>query len=374
MYANSAIIGHGSFATVTAINGVAIKTIPHEHFESAVREICIVGALDHPNIISIISAIYCDSTMITMKQYSQDLSRLGPMPIYRVSLGIIRAVKYIHDRGFIHADIKPGNILLDGEFHAVLCDFGISMIAAEKYHSSCVQTVTYRAPEVDETRSRIQFNQKIDVWGVGCVLFEISSGCPFAEYESDNNDSTIYACKFFKLCHCESRRERMHLLRDVNNRYIGMIIGRAYADTKYNHLTSTGFISLITICLQPDHRKRASSTSAKILIENIIKEEPVGDGAPIILQPACEDWIGQFDATLIIHASDICMNLAYSVYTRYGKKEVFDKIYAHAALYIAACVCSGSVGTKTILRRLVNRADLHTAAVDIMIMLKSRIF
>ena len=92
----------------------------------------------------------------------------------------------------IHADIKPENILFKTEesFNIVLGDFGLSVILKDDYatYKKNLQTRWYRSPEIIY---QIPFNEKIDVWSVGSIIYELISNRPLFKSYSDN-DHLVY--------------------------------------------------------------------------------------------------------------------------------------------------------------------------------------
>jgi dual specificity tyrosine-phosphorylation-regulated kinase 2/3/4 len=94
----------------------------------------------------------------------------------RIAIQIIIALKHIHSIGFIHCDLKPENILFKAENKSSikLIDFGS---ACEKNNKifTYIQSRFYRAPEVIIDAG---YDEKIDIWGLGCILFELYKGVP----------------------------------------------------------------------------------------------------------------------------------------------------------------------------------------------------
>jgi serine/threonine protein kinase len=92
----------------------------------------------------------------------------------------------------IHADIKPENILFKTEesFNIVLGDFGLSVILKNDYrtYKKILQTRWYRSPEIIY---QIPFNEKIDIWSVGCIIYELISNRPLFKSYSDK-DHLVY--------------------------------------------------------------------------------------------------------------------------------------------------------------------------------------
>jgi serine/threonine protein kinase len=88
-------------------------------------------------------------------------------------VGLVVGMKYIHNEGFIHRDLKPDNILIDDELHIRICDFGSSRTFESGITMSTfdAETPLYMAPEVDEGH----YDSKIDVYSFGLILYEIVS-------------------------------------------------------------------------------------------------------------------------------------------------------------------------------------------------------
>ena len=95
---------------------------------------------------------------------------------------LLKAIDFTHKNGIFHRDLKPENILLK-DYHLVLADLGSCKgIKARMPFTEYVSTRWYRVPECIMTNG--YYTYKMDMWGVGCVLFEIATLFPL--FPGDN--------------------------------------------------------------------------------------------------------------------------------------------------------------------------------------------
>lgn len=180
-------------ADAAASRTVALKVIPNDaedrvgfvrRFE---REVRVVAQLSHPNIVSVYDRGETDDLVYlvmecvlggTLKQ------RLGrPLPISEATTVIAqmaRALHHAHQRGIVHRDVKPSNMLVDAADtrHLLLTDFGIAKLQGTRgltKSGTTIGTPEYMAPEQAEGK---EIDQRADVYALGCVLYEALSGRP----------------------------------------------------------------------------------------------------------------------------------------------------------------------------------------------------
>ena len=117
-----------------------------------------------------------------MPYYSGTLSRIieknvEPLPIETIQEllhDVSEALLLIHKKGIIHGDVKSDNVLFkegqDLKKTFFLCDFGNSFSKEDKI-TTPTQTLAYRYPDkIDNNKCRV------DIWGLGCILFECLTG------------------------------------------------------------------------------------------------------------------------------------------------------------------------------------------------------
>jgi TolB-like protein len=169
---------------------VAIKVLPPDVAtalgpERFLREIGIVARLSHPHILPLHDSGQASGLLYYVMPYVQGESlrqRLHRSPSLTVSEAlaiaseIAEALAHAHANGVIHRDVKPDNVLLH-EGHALLADFGIAREAKGGQLTDSglpVGTAAYASPE-QAAGSRF-VDQRTDVYGLGCVLYEMLAG------------------------------------------------------------------------------------------------------------------------------------------------------------------------------------------------------
>jgi serine/threonine protein kinase len=120
---------------------------------------------------------------LVMKRYERslaDLIKSGPLSaatIRSISHALCRTLAQLHRAGVVVQDIKPQNVLLDGYDSPVLADFGIASVVSRTTQIMPTQlkgTSNYMAPEAFEP----PFGAEVDVWSMGCLIVEMSTGSP----------------------------------------------------------------------------------------------------------------------------------------------------------------------------------------------------
>mmetsp|Transcript_23909 Transcript_23909/g.68401 ORF Transcript_23909/g.68401 Transcript_23909/m.68401 type:complete len:743 (-) Transcript_23909:223-2451(-) len=126
-----------------------------------------------------------DFSRLSREQGDPPYFTMGHLQI--LSRQVLTALDYIHSLSLIHADLKPENILMKShsKCEVKLIDFGSSCFVGD-YLTSYVQSRSYRAPEVI---LGLDYDQKIDIWSLGCVIAELWSG--YMLFQNDSIQSLL---------------------------------------------------------------------------------------------------------------------------------------------------------------------------------------
>jgi YVTN family beta-propeller protein len=178
---------------------VALKVLPErfaldERFrERLLGESRLAASLDHPNVIPVYDAGEADGRLfiamryvdgIDLKALLRDAAPLAPERVMVIAGQLAEALDAAHQRGLVHRDVKPSNVLLDQQGdrdHAYLADFGLTQTpaAAGPADGQLTGTVDYVAPE--QIRGDV-VDGRADQYALGCLLFECLTGSlPFRD-------------------------------------------------------------------------------------------------------------------------------------------------------------------------------------------------
>jgi Protein kinase domain len=209
--------------------------------ERFVRESRIAAAIDHPHVIPIYYAGEQDGALYLAMRYvdGEDLraivrrdGMLEPDRAARIVSQLGGALDAAHARGLVHRDVKPANVLLTGDDHAYLTDFGLSKRVLDTSGLSrsgqWVGTLGYVAPE--QIRG-LRVDARTDVFALGCVLFFGLTGATPFQRESD--EATLWA-------HLNDPPEPVDVLAPGVPAAFGAVLERALAKDPDDRFQSAG--------------------------------------------------------------------------------------------------------------------------------------
>jgi eukaryotic-like serine/threonine-protein kinase len=182
-------VQHGSQRQVAVIMILAEQAATPGMMERFRAEAEAVGSLDHPHILPIYEIGETDGHPFysmkfadggTLREAATQFSE--PRDAARLIATIARAVHHAHERGILHRDLKPGNVLLDGaERRPFVSDFGLAKWMGRESRLTLAQsalgTPHYIAPEQAAGNST-QLTPAADIYSLGAMLYELLTGRP----------------------------------------------------------------------------------------------------------------------------------------------------------------------------------------------------
>jgi len=174
--------------------------------ERFLRESRLAASLNHPNIVPVYRAGDADGVLFIAMHYVEGTDLRELMGENQGGLETVRAVSIVeqvadaldaaHGHQLVHRDVKPANVLIAGGRrgdHCYLADFGLTRHASSQSRLTAtgefLGTVDYVAPE--QIRALAPVDQRVDVYSLGCVLFESLTGMP--PFRGDSDYSVMWA-------------------------------------------------------------------------------------------------------------------------------------------------------------------------------------
>lgn len=194
-------IGDGTYGHVDIVKDertntlYARKTFKLELESDFLREVACLKLFKHEHIITIVDVLYNNYNfpIILMPNIPSDLlellyaKTLSMHVAHTLIVQVIDAIKHMHNLNFIHADLKPANVLCqdvqeDGMCHIKICDFGLThkFDKCTMHDTSPVQSLGYRAPEV--CLEYQLYDMSVDLYSIGILYLQMMLG--FRKYRS----------------------------------------------------------------------------------------------------------------------------------------------------------------------------------------------
>jgi eukaryotic-like serine/threonine-protein kinase len=179
-------------AVDTRDNRVVALKIPHPELESDPvlfdrfhREAAIGEKLDHPRIMRVYSEegrsrVYmamewCEGRLL---RQILDEGRISHDRALRITVEVLEALKYAHDHGVVHRDMKPENVMVDADDNIKLIDFGIAADAGARRLTYANITATLGTPNYispEQVKGK-RGDARSDIYAVGVMLYEMLTG------------------------------------------------------------------------------------------------------------------------------------------------------------------------------------------------------
>jgi serine/threonine-protein kinase len=218
------LLGRGGMGDVYRANdlllaqAVALKFLPAQwtsdeptlaRFRNEVR---IARQISHPNVCRVYDigeaegATYLSMEYVDGEDLASLLRRIGRLPrdkALEIARQLCAGLAAAHDKGVVHRDLKPGNIMLDGQGQLRITDFGLAGVASEVKDIRS-GTPAYMAPE---QRSGKEVTPRSDIYALGMVLHEVFTGRGFSA-DSSHPDLTPEEDRVIRRCLAEDPAKR----------------------------------------------------------------------------------------------------------------------------------------------------------------------
>ena len=192
-------IARGGMATIYKARDLQVEgtfvvvKVPHPIFGSGIgswsmfqREQEIGCQLDHPNIVKFVPLAVHQHRPYLVMQYvpgstlAERLQAQGLLPereALTIAQQVVSALKHMHERGFVHYDLKPENIILQPDGSICLIDLGLSHAVTSRFSwVGAMPAIGSRGYVAPEQIKRQRGRKSVDIYGVGALLYELLTG------------------------------------------------------------------------------------------------------------------------------------------------------------------------------------------------------
>lgn len=231
-------IGSGSYGKVYKVsdhcnNIYALKKIKLPKMrkcekKSLINEIIIQKLHNSPYIIKYYDSYVDNKSICIISEYAEngDLEnfiknkyrlniKISNDLICKIFLQVCLGINYLHNNKIIHRDIKPSNIFLDKNYNVKIGDLGIAR-TLEKVSmvKTCIGTPYYMSPELFSNQ---YYNEKTDIWSLGCVLYELLTGKKVFEADSMHQLKSRVKYSSFRQIYIHQNKDYHYYNKILNN-------------------------------------------------------------------------------------------------------------------------------------------------------------
>jgi serine/threonine protein kinase len=182
-------LGSGGFGSVFLARDawidkkVAIK-VPHRQsgdFDEQLQEPRLLAALDHPNIVGILTAERIEGVFFIVMEYVKGesleavLDREKSLDVPRAlnyAVQVLKGVEHAHQAQILHRDLRPANVLISESGAVKVADFGTSRLLEKSHATTVIGSPPYMAPEQFKGRAVLAS----DIYSVGVLLYQMMTG------------------------------------------------------------------------------------------------------------------------------------------------------------------------------------------------------
>ncbi|CAH2300538.1 serine threonine- kinase Nek1 isoform X2 [Pelobates cultripes] len=291
-YVKISKIGEGSFGKAILVKSkadgrqyvikeIGISKMSNKERQESRKEVSVLANMKHPNIVQYIESFeesgclyivmdYCEGGDLFKRINTQKGVLFSEDQILDWFVQLCLALKHVHDRKILHRDIKSQNIFLTKSGTIQLGDFGIARVlnSTVELARTCIGTPYYLSPEICENRP---YNNKSDIWALGCVLYEM---CTLKHaFEAGNMKNLV-----LKIIRGSYPPVSVHYSYDLRN-LLSMLFKRNPRDRP----------SVTSILEKPFIYRRIE----RFLPPQVIAEEFGMGGGPNVAKPICHALAGK---------------------------------------------------------------------------------
>jgi NIMA (never in mitosis gene a)-related kinase len=173
-----------------AIKKVKMGKLSEKEKQNAMNEVRILASISHPNIIAYKDAFFENSSgslcivmemadngdlLQKIEKHKKNHTKFSEKEIWHNFVQIVRGLKSLHDLKIVHRDIKCANLFLTKNGMVKMGDLNVSKVAKKGLLSTQTGTPYYASPEVWKDKP---YDNKSDIWSLGCVLYEMIALLP----------------------------------------------------------------------------------------------------------------------------------------------------------------------------------------------------
>lgn len=191
------VLGEGGFGRVYLAEdtelrrNVALKVPKKQAFDSGysvddfLEEARVAAKLKHPGLVTVHDVQQETGRPYMVQEYVEGTNLQGWMretaashdQMVRLLVEIAEAVGFLHQQGYVHRDLKPGNILIDRDGHAHVADFGLAVHESTRWSRAGEVAGTWHYMSPEQLRGETHLlNGRSDLWSLGVILYELLVG------------------------------------------------------------------------------------------------------------------------------------------------------------------------------------------------------
>ena len=210
-------IGHGAYGRVTkakhkvsrslvAIKHIDKKKAGNKGLSEVFSEVETMSLLSHPNIVRLQETFEDQNNLWIVMDYVpggelqtslKEVGHFDEQTARRMTIHLLLAIDYFHDKGIVHRDLKPANCLLsqEGDQELKIADFGFAvLVGRHSFLTSFCGTTAYMAPEIIMD---LPYGKPVDMWSAGVIIYQLLCGeYPFQDREGNTMQEEIISGTF----------------------------------------------------------------------------------------------------------------------------------------------------------------------------------